>query len=143
MSDQQEKPKEFWTNWMSMHDNLDEAKDNWPKAEWEDLRCYVAYEDYESQRAVIEKLEAEYKTLFEVKSDLHRKLNNCMIASCDEGQRMALETIEQLRADKARLVEALKLTRQLWVQVPGKGTTQAAEALPIIDKTLAEMGLME
>jgi hypothetical protein len=41
------RPREFWTNWMSMETSLERAKELWPKAEWEDLRCYVEKSSYD------------------------------------------------------------------------------------------------
>ncbi len=38
--------REFWANWMAMESSLSEAKDVTPKAEWEDLRCYVEKSAY-------------------------------------------------------------------------------------------------
>ncbi len=33
--------REFFTNYMSLSDSIDEARDNWPKAEWEDIKSYI------------------------------------------------------------------------------------------------------
>ncbi len=42
-----ENKKEYWCNWMIMADSLQHAKDETPKAEWEDIRRYARYSDFE------------------------------------------------------------------------------------------------
>lgn len=39
-----------YSNYMAMHDSLTEAKEWIPKAEHEDIRCYVSIESYEALR---------------------------------------------------------------------------------------------
>lgn len=59
MSVASNEPREFWSNWMSMDESLDEAKDNWPRAEWEDIRCFVEKSAYGKLQARVAELETQ------------------------------------------------------------------------------------
>lgn len=59
------KPREFWTNEMSMEDSLSDAKDFWPRAEWEDLQCYVLKSDYKKVVADVAMLTTEIKRMLD------------------------------------------------------------------------------
>jgi hypothetical protein len=39
-------PNQFWTNYLAMESSIEEAMRVTPRAEWEDLRCYVLKDDY-------------------------------------------------------------------------------------------------
>lgn len=50
------RPKEFWANHMAMHDSEGGARDFSPRAEWQDLRCYVGKSDYDALLADAQRL---------------------------------------------------------------------------------------
>jgi len=70
-----DKVREFWANHMGMAESINQAKDFWPRSEWNDVRCYVDREAYR-------KLEAENKRLREALKDLYTQQYGLRNAWC-------------------------------------------------------------
>lgn len=67
--------RQFWTNYMSMDCSLEDAKDNSPKAEWSDLRCYVEIQ-------ALQNIEFKYEALQSRTAKLVAALEKYETQSC-------------------------------------------------------------
>lgn len=103
------KAVEFYANYMAMSDSLDECKSHTPKAEHEDIRCYVTKDAHDACRAEmqteIERLEIQRRdiqiTCGELGED-NRKLRealesiskNSCCEQCQEAKLVASKALE-------------------------------------------------
>jgi hypothetical protein len=92
-----DKVREWWTNYMGMSSSFDEAKWNWPEAEWEDLRCYVeesAYRKLQGENARLREALELVIGLCEYCGDFS---NGTTCGGYDEGQVLANRTIAEAK----------------------------------------------